>query len=389
MSFRPLRAEICLENLRHNYRLLRSIVGKEQFFCPMLKANAYGHGDIEIALALRNEGAKCFGVALVEEGVRLREHIPDASLLVFQPFADLHSARAVVANRLTPVLSSWDSIRALESAAGADSAQTEIHLKFNTGMARLGFAPSEAEKLAAYFRSSHRSLIVRGICTHLFAGEDALHGDGHTHVQLKLFSEIFEHFKSNEICGHVLNSSACLARFLGPDNLVLKHWGARPGLSLYGVKAPVTGLNAEAISRYEKIDLRPVMRVISKVVHAQRLANGDTVSYGGRYQVKRESTIGVVPIGYADGYMRRLSSKANMSCRGRLVPVAGTVCMDFTMIDMTAANASVGDEVVVLGAQNADGQTAMISAQELADLAGTNAYEILTNFSARVPRVYV
>src|SRR6185312_17414251 len=102
---------------------------------------------------------------------------------------------------------------------------------------------------------------------------------------------------------------------------------------------PVTGLNAELKSRYEKIDLRPVMRVVSQVVHTQSLANGDTVSYGGRFQVKRKSTIGVVPIGYADGYMRHLSGKASMACRGQLAPVAGTVCMDFTMIDMTDVDA--------------------------------------------------
>ncbi len=395
MNFRPLRAEINLKNLRHNYRVLRNIVGAKQFFCPMLKANAYGHGDIECAQALIEEGANCFGVALVEEGVQLREQFREAEILVFQPFADKFSAEAVVACRLTPVVSSWDGVHSLESAIdsvkkASGISSFNIHLKFNTGMGRLGFPPNEAKKLADYFlKSSNKKLTVKGVCTHLLSGEDALQENGRARKQLEIFSKIFEFFKGDKIFPHVLNSSACLARFLQPENSYLKYCGGRPGISLYGVKASVAGLSSELESRYEKIELHPVMRVISKVVHVQKLANGETVSYGGRFQVKRESTIGVVPVGYADGYMRRLSSKSNMVCRGQLVPVVGTVCMDFTMIDLTDVGAAVGDEVTVLGSQNFGGRSASITAQELADLAGTNAYEILTNFSARLPRVYV
>ena len=393
MSFRPLRAELDLKNLRHNYRVLRDIIGFRQFFCPMLKANAYGHGDVECARALLEEGANYFGVALIEEGVRLRERLSEAGILIFQPFADKLSAEAAVTHRLTPVVSSWQGVHALESAVdsiknAANISDFNIHLKFNTGMSRLGFPPSEAKKLADYF-SKNPKLNLEGVCTHLLNGEDALREDGRTREQLEIFSKIFEFFESDEIFPHVLNSSACLARFLQPENSSLKFCGARPGISLYGVKAPVASLSSELESCYEKIELRPVMRVIGKVVHVQKLANGETVSYGGRFQAKRESTIGVVPVGYADGYMRRLSSKSNMICRGQRVPVVGTVCMDFTMVDLTDVDASVGDEVIVLGSQKLDGRSASITAQELADLAGTNAYEILTNFSARVPRVYV
>ncbi len=411
---RPLRAEISLKNVRHNYRVLRAMVSREDFFCPMIKANAYGHGDVEVARELINEGAEHFGVALVEEAVRLRESGIMVDLLVFGPFVDRASADAVVRHELTPVVSSWEALRALEAAVqeqtarGALGASVNVHLKFNTGMNRLGFAPGEVNKLRDYFSQTQISspgagarvlnpkLVLKGVCTHLLSGDDALQKNGRTAKQLQIFSKIFESFKSDEVKAHVLNSSALLARFLESNDIrqnvthsTLTHWGARPGISLYGIVAPVNGLSDNLKSVYEAIDLRPVMRVVSEIVHIQNLAKGETVSYGGRYQVNRDSTIGVVPIGYADGYMRRLSTKSKMVFRGQCVPVAGTVCMDFSMVDLTDVAPLVGDEIVVLGRQESGVHAAQVTALELAEAAGTIPYEVLTNFSARVPRVYV
>lgn len=353
------------------------MIDPNAFFCPMVKAFAYGHDDIAISKALIGEGATHLGVALFEEGVRLREAgLSAVEILVFHPMIDQRCVEATVQYGLTPVVSSWRELQLIEASKHRP---IHVHLKFNTGMNRLGFELVEIAKLQTYF-SSHSPTKLAGVCTHFHSGEDLPKFAGHTVRQLQLFEEVKKSFAG--LPTHAFNSSALTANFCLKAKAA---FGARPGIALYGIRPEVTHLTSTQKEVYDQLDFKPVMRVVSKIVHTHELKPGETVSYGARFVAEINSTIGVIPIGYADGYPRHLSSRGAMLYDGRPAAVSGTVCMDFTMINLTNLNTPaagwVGQDIVVLGDS--------ISANDLARLAGTNSYEILTNFSRRVPRVMV
>jgi alanine racemase len=354
--WRSTHVEVHLPHLVHNFKLLKSCVNEAGLFCPMIKADAYGHGDVEVARALERHGPTTFGVALVEEGVKLRRSGIQSQILVFGQF-DHDGAEATVNFNLTPVLSSWEHIKCFERVLGEGDAGP-VHIKFNTGMARLGFEREDAAKLAAYF-SGQRRMRLGGVATHLVSGEDYGVEGGRSETQSKLFHEIFAHFKNTHAVPHYLNSSAILAR---PATKI----GARPGIALYGAMPPTSDVI--------RAHLLPVMTW--------------KAGLGLVWTAKRDSIVGVVPVGYADGYGRAFSNKGVMLFRGRRVPVTGIVCMDYTMIDLTDAvtdgPALAGEPVVLMGKQG----TEQIKVEELARIAGTISYEIMTRVGARVPRLY-
>lgn len=383
---RPSFVKISRENARHNIRQLFQMVGQNEFFCPMVKANAYGHGDIEISKVITDEGVSSLGVALIEEGVRLRESGLDrVDILVFHPYLTTKDAEILRRHRLTPVLSSWSSLESLEKTFESESCG--VHLKFNTGMSRLGFSLHEADQLSRYFRSNNR-LKIEGLCTHLLSGEDRGIPNSRTDGQIESLHSAAKKFSGLNLKIHCLNSSAIVAQFClqqkGLDNM-----GARPGLSLYGVKPEIMTSDPRARERWSEINFKPVMSVESSIVLTQFVPSGSTVSYGGTFQAQRDTLIGVIPVGYADGYSRHFSNIGAMLCCGRKVPVSGTVCMDFTMVNLTDLQKMrehwVGEPVVILGAQD----EARIAADDLARMINTNSYEVLTNFSSRMPRVYL
>ncbi|MDZ4662157.1 MAG: alanine racemase [Pseudomonadota bacterium] len=369
MAFRPTIADISLKNLIHNYKLICKTLPKSSFVCPMIKANAYGHGDKEVARALSKAGAKKFGVCLIEEAVKLRDSKISSEILTFDIF-DREGAKAVVDYNLSPALSSWDQLAALEKVK--NKKPINVHLKFNTGMNRLGFELSDAKKLQVHIYK-HKKLNLVGICTHLAVGEDAGVEGGVTDGQLRRLNELKNIFKDQEF--HALNSSAIFG--LAQNNLGL---GARPGLSLYGIK-PDSKVGADP-------ELRPVMSLVSHLSLVRALKRGEKVSYGGRWEALKDSIIGVVPVGYEDGYFRALSNKAYMIVRDIFCPVIGTVCMDYTMIDLSmvasAHNVKVGDRVTILGRE----KSSEILASDIAKWATTISYEVLTSVGARVPRIY-
>jgi len=364
---RPSHAEIRLSNLIHNYRYLRDLVKNHNFVCPMLKANAYGHGDIECARALSQVGVHDFGVVLIEEGIRLREEGINGTILVFAGF-DREAAGEVIKYNLTPVVSTLDDLKELAEQVPAGTSH-RVHLKFNTGMNRLGFSEEEIPNLLRFFKESTK-LQLAGICTHLFQAEDSFDPKGNTQIQLQKFEKISGNFESGAIVRHVLSSSAvCSQKFSG--------LGARPGIALYGARP--------ALNKDIQLNLLPVMSIKSRVELTQKVKKHETVSYGGTWTAKQNSLIGVVPFGYADGYPRSASNKSFMIVKGRRVPVVGTVCMDYTMVDLTGVPyAEAGAEVVLLGQQDEESYFV----EDLAAASGTISYEILTRISSRVPRIY-
>ncbi len=343
----------------------------------MVKANGYGHGALVITRALEEFGAKQVGVNLLEEGIELRNGGIRLPILTFGSF-ERSQVEILRQFDLTPVVHCMDQLTALDALGRQNM---KIHLKFNTGMNRLGFDENEIPNVLKFLKS--RSwLQVEGVATHLLQGEDALHSDGHTARQIRRFHQIQEALSAHlsPTYFHSLNSAALINYGSSQKDLDQTGWrgelGSRPGLSLYGIHPNLK----------TKIELLPVMQVKSRLVAIREVRRGEVVSYGGTWSPPSDALIGVVGIGYSDGFRRALSNRASMLFRGRRVPVVGTVCMGLTLIDLTSMKSGskmeLFEEVVVIGQQGPE----CIRCEELADLADTIPYEILVGQSERLPR---
>ncbi|MNJ99719.1 Alanine racemase 1 [compost metagenome] len=383
--YRRTYAEIDLDHLAHNINVIQKMIPGAPFMCPMVKANAYGHGDVQLALFLETLGVKHLGVCLIEEGLLLRNLGVKAEILVFRGF-DLEGAEKIIQYNMTPVVSTWEHLDHLEAVA---TSPVSIHLKFDTGMNRLGFHIDEAQKL--YDRLwQNKKVRLKALVTHLFRGEDAVDPQGDSARQLRQLHEVGKMFKPFNVFLHALNSAGILSLIqltkagqAAKDHpLLLESWGLRPGLMIYGYNPLVERSQCE---------LKPVMTLKSHVSAFRRLKAGETVSYGGTWKASKDSVIAVVPIGYADGYHRILSNQAFVLFKGQKVPVVGNICMDYLMLDVTAVvqNQSFDqfkESEVILFGQSEEG--AFLSPEELAGKAQTITWEMLTSVGERVPRRY-
>lgn len=378
--FRRTFADINLENLQHNWSLVQKTAADDRFICPMVKANAYGHGHAQSAQVLERAGAKFLGVCLIEEGLELRSAGVKTDILVFKGF-DKRGAEKILEYQMTPVVSSWNQIQALESVADEP---VKVHLKFNTGMNRLGFVANEAEKLFEYFKKS-KKLKLKAIATHLSESADSLDVNGVTAKQIKTFQNIKNYFEPLNVFAHALNSGGVQAlaesKLLNVDSAVTgQAWGMRPGLMLYGYTSNPS---------FKALDLKPVMSFKSVINNLQNIAAGEGVSYNSTWKASRNSKVAVVPAGYADGVHRILSNKAQVLICGERAPVVGQICMDFFMVDMTDLCEKFNrqdweeEEVIIFGSDDAGH---LLSADEVSKLSSTISYETLTSVSARVPR---
>ncbi|MEK2690055.1 alanine racemase [Bdellovibrio sp. GT3] len=383
--FRKTFAEINLDNLTHNIRVLQKAF-PNRFLCPMVKANAYGHGDVKLALHLEKLGIQQLGVCLIEEGLLLRKSGVKVEILVFRGFDEI-GAKAIIDNNMTAVVSTWEQIEALEKVANK---KVSVHVKFDTGMNRLGFRVEEAQKVFDRL-NGHAKIEVKALCTHLYIGENAQEMDQTSAHQLQKLNKISEVFKSMNVFCHALNSSGIL-NLMEMDKkgsqdkshpLYMQNWGLRPGLMIYGYSS---------LGHPDVAGLKPVMNLKSVVNNFRQVKAGETVSYGAKWTAQRDSVIAVISIGYGDGYHRLLSNKSSVLFDGKNVPVVGTVCMDYLMVDVTdvvqgrALETFKNTEVVLFGA---DQKGHVLSADELAHKAHTISYEMLTSVGERVPRVYV
>jgi alanine racemase len=355
--FRTTWVEIDLAAIRHNVRTLKPSTAE---LMAVVKANAYGHGDVPVATAALEAGATWLGVALVEEGVALRAAGLEAPILVLSECPPGAEAVAL-AHRLTPTVASDDGLARL---ADATRGAIAVHVKVDTGMHRIGVWPPED---AADFvgRVVAAGLDVEGLWTHLARSED---DEATTRRQLERFREVVDDVRRTGVEPRLLHAANSGAVLRHPDaHLDL----VRPGIAIYGIR-PAPGVGADR-------DLEPALRWRSAVTAVRRLAAGDRVSYGHRYTLERDAWIATVPVGYADGFPRAASPGAEICVNGRRSRVAGTVTMDQLMTDCGDVEPSIGDEVVVIGPGGPD-------AWELADRAGTIAYEIVTRIGPRVPR---
>jgi alanine racemase len=371
---RPTWAEINLNHLAHNFRLVRRTVGPGVALMPALKADAYGHGATACARVLEREGAAWFGVALPEEGRSLRAAGIRRPVLCLGSFWE-GQEEELLAEQLTPVIYRLDLLERLDGAARAAGGVADYHLKVDTGMGRLGVPHTELPTFLDR-AASFTHLRLDGVMTHL-ASADRPDKDDFTRMQLRLFQEALAALRARghrPTWVHEANSAAALAYPEARGNL------ARPGGVLYGLWRDVVNPLTPSL------DWRAVLSLKTRIIHLKTVAAGAPLGYGGTFVAERESRIATLAIGYEDGVPRALSNRGRVLVRGNFAPIVGRVSMDLTLVDVTdIAGAALNDEATIIGAQGAN----EIPAEEVAAQAGTISYEITCGISSRVPRIVV
>lgn len=363
-------ATINLAALGHNLSRIQERLTPGSGVMAVVKANAYGHGAVETSRALVQQGISRLAVASVKEAVALREAGITADILVLVDLFD-EQIPALLTHRLTPVITSQRLLPALAKATEAQNLSFPVHIKVDTGMGRLGLSPDELPSLFDAL-PSWKSLRVEGLMTHL-ADSDG-NDPRHAEQQLESFRQLLDQLRRRGVSVPLVHAanSAAIIRF--PQS----HFSlARPGIMLYGYHTLPDSVPCPA--------LRPVLSLRTTVMQVRTIQPGESVSYNRTFVAKRKTNIAVLPIGYADGYSRRLSNTGFVLIQGRRAPVVGLVCMDMTMVDVTdLAPVQVGDEVTLIGQQGKDA----VWADEIAKWTGTIPYEVLCAIGPRVPRLY-
>jgi len=365
---RPSWAEIDLSALGFNLGQIKKKLLPGVKIMPIVKADAYGHGLVEVSKYLVTQGVDYLGIATVDEGIRLRESGINIPLFLLGKII-CEEAEAVLEYNLIPTVCNSEVAIALNSLARQKDSRIKVHIKIDTGMGRIGVSHKAALEFFLELKDLTK-IEIEGIWTHFASSEDL----DFSKLQLNRFNFVLGGlkelgFKFDYI--HAANSTAVLNNEDSHFNMV------RPGLALYGVYPD--------ISVKEAVELKPVMHLKTRIVFIKRVNAGQTISYGRTFITKKDSIIATLPIGYGDGYRWALSNRAKVILRGRRVPVVGRICMDQTMIDVTdIPDVRLGEEVALMGEQGSE----RVSAEELASLSGTIAYEILCGISPRIPRTY-
>lgn len=370
---RPTWAEIDLDALVGNFRVIRDHVGHEAKIMAAVKADAYGHGAVQCARRLADEGVDWFGVALPEEGIELRKSGITTPVLCLGGFWNGQEA-ACLQNNLTPVVYRLDMIDALDRAAAIAGVTTDVHVKVDTGMGRLGVRGDDVREFCQGL-ARFKNIRVDGVMTHLAAADDSTR-DEFTRRQLDRFQQAVKMFRESGFAPSFVHAANSAGTFGFRES-----WGnvVRPGATLYGFSRDVLPSNIPVPP------LRPVMSLRTRIMLLKNVGEGAELGYGCAFKTTRDSLIATVPIGYDDGYRRALSNRGRVIVRGQFAPVVGRVSMDLTLIDVTEVpDASLDDQVTLLGR---DGELS-ITAEEIAEAAETISYEITCGISARVPRIY-
>jgi alanine racemase len=379
-------AEVDLNAYAHNIRELRRITNPGARLMAVVKANGYGHGAVETARTALQNGAAALGVARIQEAVQLREAGLEAPILIFG-YSPLNSAETLIDYELTQTVYSSRTAEALSEQANRRGKKIKVHIKVDSGMGRLGLlllgdaAGSVTDKGSAAICLHEVEAIdrlagleVEGIFTHFATADSA--DKSYANRQLERFIHFLEALRReglNPPTAHAANSGALIDMPGSHLDMV------RPGIATYGLY-PSDEVNKG------RMDLIPVMTLKSRIIHLKKVPAGFAVSYGCTYKTKKNTTIATVPVGYADGLNRLLSSSGHMLVHGQKMPIVGRVCMDLTMLDVgTLAGVEMEDEVVVFGQQGNEA----ITADEIAAELNTINYEVVTSITSRVPRVYL
>ncbi|GIW53945.1 MAG: alanine racemase [Nitrospiraceae bacterium] len=367
----PTFATIDLHALAHNLAVVRSRIPTSCEIIAVVKANAYGHGLVEVASALLRLGVARLGVASLDEGLALRQAGIEAAILVMGA-AFPHQLPDMIAHRLTPVLYDAGLADAFAKQLVSRHEPYPVHLKVDTGMGRLGFSPEEVLPLLQ--RPAFKGpLRAEGLMTHL-ADADSEERD-YTEGQLARFRVLLDRIKQSGLAVPLIHTANSAAILRYPSS----HFTAvRPGIMLYGYHTLPAGDPAP--------DLKPVLSLTTTIAQIRSIPKGGSVSYNRTFIAQRPSRVAILPIGYADGYNRLLSNRASVLIGGRRAPVVGRICMDMTLVDVTdLADVSPGQQAVLIGRQG--GQC--ITADDIAAWLDTISYEVLCAIGPRVPRTYL
>ncbi len=378
-------AEIDLNAYAHNIKELRRVTQPGARLMAVVKANGYGHGAVEVARTALQNGAQSLGVARLHEAVELREAGLEAPILIFG-YSPPDSAETLINFDLTQTVYSPATAEALSDQA-ARKGKIKIHIKVDSGMGRLGLLLDELAGGISDDRSTAKTigdiaainglanLETEGIFTHFATADSA--DKSYANKQLDRFTDFLNRLNRAGLSPpvrHAANSGAVIDM---PDSHLDM---VRPGIATYGLY-PSNEVN------HRRVHLKPVMTLKSSIIHLKKVPAGFNISYGITFQTKNPTTIATVPVGYADGLNRLLSSRGHMLVHGHRIPIVGRVCMDLTMLDVgSLSGVAIEDEVVVFGGPQ--GREA-VTADELASTLNTINYEIVTSITARVPRIYL
>lgn len=368
-AMRPSWIEIDLDAVEHNVRQIRAEIG-EVDLCAVVKADAYGHGDIPVAKAAIRGGAAWLAVALVEEGVRLREADIDVPILVLsEPL--LAEVPLIVSHRLTPSAYRAEFVDHLAAVAQTVSTLPyPVHLKLDTGMHSVGASLAESLEIARMIDRDIR-LVLQGVFTHFAVADEDLQ---YTRRQNAVLISFAAALKAAGIELKILHAANTVAAF---DLVGARHDMCRIGGGIYGFRPhPDSG---------KSIDLKPVMRVVSHVAYVRDFSAGDRPSYGRRRRLVADGRVVVVPIGYADGVPRRLFEGGAVLINGERYPFAGTITMSTVLVDVGQDEVKIGDEVVLMGEQG----EREILVEQWADLLDTIVDEVVCHLGIRLPRIYI
>lgn len=366
-NYRPYYAEISLDNFRHNFREVKRLAqGKKTF--GVIKADAYGHGAVELARILEEEGADYFAVAVVTEALELRKNGYTKPILILG-FTPPTFAEELVKNDITQTVFSYELAEAISREAVRQGKKAKIHIKIDTGMGRVGYLPKAmaVEEIKRIARLGN--IYIEGIFSHFATSDEA--NKEFSYLQLERFNGILNELSREGInfeIRHIANSAGII-------DLKEAYFDAvRPGIMLYGYY-PSNEVKKELLT------LKPVMSLKANIVHLKEVVENTPISYGRKFQTGRVSKIATLPLGYADGYTRLLFGKGKVLINGTFAPVVGRICMDQCMVDVSdCGNVEIGDEVILMGEGN--------NADDIAAQLGTISYEVLCMVSKRVPRVY-
>ena len=366
MILRDVYAEIDLNAIRHNFTEIRRHINPASKLCAVVKANAYGHGALEVSKVAVECGAEFLAVATVDEGLELRRAGFNLPILILGLIPQ-NAVEAVVDNDLTQAVVDFDFAKKISETARRLRKIAKVHLKIETGMGRIGIAPEKSVTLAEKI-SRLPNVELEGLFSH-FADADS-NDRTFTNHQIAVFKSTAEKIRSAgvdiKIC-HIAESAAAL-------DIPEAHFDmVRSGIINYGLY-PSANIR-------RTIELRPAMKLVAKIVYVKKISAGVSIGYGRDFVAKRDSLIATLPLGYADGYIRAYKN-FHVEVRGQLAPIAGRVCMDQTMIDVTDIDGvQVGDEVILFGSD-------LISADDAARHLNTINYEITCLVSSRVPRIF-
>jgi len=371
-EIRPTWVEINLDNLAHNIREIRKITKKDTLITAVVKANAYGHGSIEAAKVFLENGADRLAVATLSEAIELRKAKIYAPILVLGYIPKSQYSLAIKWN-ISQTIYNYESAKILSNISQDLGEKSIIHIKIDTGMGRLGFLPKDDSVEDIVKISQLPNLEIEGIFSHFSKADER--DKGYTIYQFESFMDMVKKLDNRGVyipIKHISNSAAII-------DLPQYHLDMiRPGIMLYGYYP------SEEVDK-DRIVLRPAMTLKTKVSNIKKVPKGSYISYGGLYVTEKESKIATIPIGYADGFSRLLTSKAEAFVKGHRVPVVGRICMDQCMLDVSnVEDVDIDDQIVLFGYE--EGQPTV---EEIANKLNTNSYEVICMVGRRVPRVYI